>query len=1033
MADMFSYTPTESIVQPTSATIQKTPNMQAANAFKTLQNTISGVMQEQTRQVQRESQVLNEQMQLQRQVNAATDAQKKAQTEALELERQNSFFGVLRAIDGQYKADLSQAGENILKKGEATKNFVTAWDEAFMQADPKDQKSARDYYYSTRDKVVGDYTTSVNTLKKDDLWANISVSLPVFNSMTEKAGRDALYNNWKTAATNLGITPKEFGDDFAKLIASHLVLNIDEQKLINESNFDQITSYEQIVKGLASTDPRAKEAIDAAYNKIDGLRVKANGVVNSNIDLAISTKDRATFDKFVEVARKNNTMPEEVIRMKHLEYAQKEFSQAEQKKIYAAKLVQASNNAPVVAAVPEELRESVTNLVEDDLKKNLFQFGGTYDLAHLQEVARNAPVQYDKIYGESLDNLIDIIKTKSRMEAKTPEQIQQKSQMMAQYYDALDKHLEASFRPYSEKRMMDVAIIRTLVQNNEGANINDIFLQLKEAGGAKAVSEFSELGQTLAGDVPQDMYQSALRALGALRTVMDEKTAYDIVTQSHSFIEVEGIPFEMSNPVSQKLNSTGVATQAMGQMMNVLTDPNFFYSMQNEDSTDRLEVVRNGLKEVTAGSNPRARMLNGGVYIKNDEGASVLLNLTDAQWKAIGEEATKRDRALREPSTGLGRLGQDIAQGAAPMTTNAVDRLASLGIALTSPILIGASYLPPNLEAIGNAVSALGSSINQTFDEVWYKGRSFNDAAKDSDKRVIAIWNKFLDEQGVDIKESRDAFMEKLIPQLNLAEDTLHGGLEAFVDFFVSNAEANADVTPEGGYYGQGKVTFVEPETFNSDAFYTNIAVNAEGRHGYSAKTKTYTPVDTNDAAEANKTVKSQDIGYGHKITDAEAASGRIHGIPFKNIETGIAIPLTETQAQTIFKKDVAQNLAGVLGDWNKKIGKVKTGFTFADVSPKAQAVLSSLAYNVGSTTAKEWSNIFNNEGIYYDSISKTEVAQFASDLRREDAGKKTAGMDNRVMKELVSAGFINDEETYKLVKAKLPLQTAYPTFASVK
>ena len=214
-----------------------------------------------------------------------------------------------------------------------------------------------------------------------------------------------------------------------------------------------------------------------------------------------------------------------------------------------------------------------------------------------------------------------------------------------------------------------------------------------------------------------------------------------------------------------------------------------------------------------------------------------------------------------------------------------------------------------------------------------------------------------------------------------------------------------------------------------------NIGRIAEGRHGYDSKTETYTPMITNDSAEKDLAddKKSRDIGYGHKIKKSEWDTGMIHGIKFWDLEKKQAIPLTEQDVLEILDADMSENLTGVLPDWNKKIKERELGNSFDDINPQAQAVLTSLAFNVGSKKAKQWKNIFNNFGLYYPSMSAEETAQFANDLRRDDGGKRTKGTDNRVMKELVSAGLIKDKATYDAVVARLPLQNEFSTFASTR
>jgi len=191
-----------------------------------------------------------------------------------------------------------------------------------------------------------------------------------------------------------------------------------------------------------------------------------------------------------------------------------------------------------------------------------------------------------------------------------------------------------------------------------------------------------------------------------------------------------------------------------------------------------------------------------------------------------------------------------------------------------------------------------------------------------------------------------------------------------------------------------------------NDLFYSDIKL-AEGTHG-KTKAGLYAPVDTNDTREKNFKIKSKDIGYGHKVKDSETASKQIYGIPFINA-TGDFIPLTEEQVETIYKEDMKVNLElARKSGWDKKLKDM--GTTWEDLPIQYKLPLTSLAYNVGGTTAgQEWTEVLRG-------AKDKDIEYFALHLRRDDAGQKTAGMDNRVVKELKAARLISDSSEVKNV-----------------
>jgi GH24 family phage-related lysozyme (muramidase) len=173
--------------------------------------------------------------------------------------------------------------------------------------------------------------------------------------------------------------------------------------------------------------------------------------------------------------------------------------------------------------------------------------------------------------------------------------------------------------------------------------------------------------------------------------------------------------------------------------------------------------------------------------------------------------------------------------------------------------------------------------------------------------------------------------------------------------------------------------------------------------------------VPTADAREANKpeAQRSKDIGFGHKITKAEEKSGTIYGIPFKDAQ-GNYIEISEADGLKILEADMQKNVAAARKHWDVKLANIATSWDQLE-EPYRQA-LSSLAYNVGGTKAgKSWTDVLK-------AAADQDVQRFAKEMRRKDNRKYTAGMDNRVAKELYYAGIIKG---LRDVQNELPLADA--------
>jgi len=186
------------------------------------------------------------------------------------------------------------------------------------------------------------------------------------------------------------------------------------------------------------------------------------------------------------------------------------------------------------------------------------------------------------------------------------------------------------------------------------------------------------------------------------------------------------------------------------------------------------------------------------------------------------------------------------------------------------------------------------------------------------------------------------------------------------------------------------KVSDISPREFFEEQQYS-----WEGDHGS-------VPMPTNDAREQHLSIeeRTKDIAYGHKITDKEMEVGLIHGIPFINKETGEFIELTTEDKRFIKEQDILQNVNLALSSgWNTKLQE--RGLSWETIPDKYKLPLEDLAYNVGGRKAGEsWTKIF-------DDVQNDNVAGFVKNLRRQDAGQNTAGMDNRVAKAAAASGLI--------------------------
>ena len=399
-----------------------------------------------------------------------------------------------------------------------------------------------------------------------------------------------------------------------------------------------------------------------------------------------------------------------------------------------------------------------------------------------------------------------------------------------------------------------------------------------------------------------------------------------------------------------------------------------------------------------------------------------------APTSGAGTSSAKQTFSAKATSTGgfaaAATAKDDDGPGYGQLYSNTAMALTAAGATLKAPTQ--AVYNPMNLYSSQN-MQEISTEIND-----YLRGTAIDDAMREA-LNLPEIY------QGVPTEEEpdpnitdpdvlRDALQPEPITVEELPDVTVKAG-----DTLTAIAEANnlpvqdvIDANPQianPDMIRPGEVVKLSSRFDTKGAtglttFYEDIGKKAESDHGS-------TPVPTKDAREtkeyidgklnpnyiANPEDRSKDVGYGHKVTAAEEASGKIRGVTFKN-EDGTYKDLTEEDKVTILNADMqAHTKAARDAGWDTKLANIGTSWNQLD--PSYQRALTSLAYNVGGRKAGEqWTAVLR-------AAKDRDVTEFARQLRRKDAGRYTAGMDNRVMKELKFAGLIDKRRD---VSSVLPL-----------
>lgn len=1071
MADLFGYTPTQSIVAPQSSRI----NVQApvGNAFESLQGIMNSVVDLKKQQMQAESQAINEQMQLRSmQKDIDAKAAKAAADKAIadqKTETATTFALNKRAFNANKQAisldpNISES-DRVLALKALTENFVTANDNILAGLPNEVFSSVKDGVFSQSETALKDYNELATKYRNNEFATDQSIKIDTFVQIKSLDDMKAAYNQDLAVAGTMGIDPRTFGDTQTDLIVANFRSSIANANLEQTHDFTTIDNAIAFMDKYYNVDSRNKKKIEAYKVELIKNRKDIGSALITKIDEASAVQNKQFFDSYLDHALANKVLLPDAANLKRAQYIKDGANKTKLETEAAQKIMTDNGGAVAYGTMPESgVKNKVKVLMSDSLTQQLD--AGKVDPKLAKTFKQTDSDKFATIANADLDRRLQKLKDLAIQEqnSKDPKEAEAISQERAKLFSELQNNMAYIGDSIDRKRAMMLEAYKTVVLNG---NFDNLQLAYELIGDPAEVPDVSDqkLIDKVENDVPTDMQDEALKSLAILKKAkFTDGDAYEIIKNTHAYAKYGDMTFDMS----QKMYETFLGNQIAASSVEYFEE-----ALRAEDSlgsSEQQRAKREELIKVLDGENVKASMNGENIRFTNDAGALVELTMDAKKWQSFKKELDSIYDAKNPTGKGLERLSYESTGKLAVVANdlgNSIADIAQLPLAVGR---VGAEYL--DFKQIGEAFDDTMGNLNTMIDDWLYQDMPFSDAFAKyrtaqaaADQKLEnsrkdakdAIWTDALNRAekgakwlaaGTQAPENADLIKE--LDQLGTwlgaglkapegadfgkeVSDLLDGiaeyGTSAFRalrDTIFSKAEANTMLPATQVMDGQ--------VVFSTVNFNKNIGRVAEGRHGYEAKTQTYTPIKTADKAEKSlpDSKKSSDIGYGHKITKAEWESGTIHGVPFWNKKENKAIPISEMDAVKILDSDMNQNLLDTLSNWNAKIADAADR-TFDDINPQAQAVLTSLAYNVGGNKAQQWKNIFENTGLYYPTMDSTEVGQFAKDLRREDGGSKTAGMDNRVMKELLAAGLIKDRETYEEVKKNLPLLSEYTTFASIQ
>ena len=935
-------------------------------------------------------------------LNVATKVQQ-AKTAEEAASAQNTEYvdtnNTLVTMASQHTENVLAAGTDLEKLAVANETMTSGLSSLQASISEHTQNRMAGLFRGLQTRADASYQTQAHGIKKDNFNDGLQSVASTFSKQTLEA-QQGILEDLKGEATNLGIDKKTFGKDFSSAIYNNQMASMDTEQMALNGDYSQLNTMKATIDHMKILDPKDTESHAAALKKYNTLKNSVDSAVVSSVTAARIAEKVDVFATNGAHAVKNGAMSQEAFNLESARFLKSMTGKVSLGKRKALSLFE--GGIPILNEQSAEVATHAKKMFNDSVKAKLLAEGGK-DVNWLQEAKTKNPTEYAKIANSFVVNKANALESMMTKGA-TPEDMMPVLQDM---YAAEN----LTFNTTDVKTLLSMDVMAHYITSGAIDNGAKAMTALRAAGETTMMNGNDDYMIKLSKDLPQGESARAQRMYSALAQSgeMDKGAAYEIVTNRFKSIDIEGV--EVSNNVVNFLTSVGAPGTTEGQvgaLKEVLTD---MFTVTPDKA--------GAFATLFEGNNPNVRINGNTLIAENGDGAYELLNLDNETLGRLkkGLTDTYTTNNLPDNVDALMSDGADVVASTlndvifTGQNNKMVDALQGAG---ALPVLV--------VGGISRSMQDRADILLESLDTFYGKVDTFIGDVRSGKRTATQAFNDFRQSNKDVVKAYATAAKAKNSEAYKQYEKETSEAGAVFADSWenlsthTSNAIkaiGDAVISPAYGSDKPGNQTINPVSNIPTETHYKNVIQGAESNHGS-------TPVVSNDG-KLRDGKKTNDIGYGHKITDAEEKSGLIHGIPF-----GDNTPLTEANMQTIFDKDMAVNLTVArTSGWDATLKAMKPTKTWDDLDTKYQRVLASLAYNMGGKVASTFKKALTA------AVDKNDVT-FAKELRRmttvaatatkKSYKKHTAGMDNRAMKELYAAGFITTQAEYDLYKKNLPL-----------
>lgn len=561
--NMFGYTASQSVVQPTTPNISVRPNMQASKAFTSL----SSLLKTGAEVVAQESET----------------AKKEAQSREY-VDTNNTAV----AMFTQNEKDVAAAGSDLDKLALAHNNYSEGLQNLLNNTTLATQERVVGTIGSLKKRAASVFEEDSKRIKLTNLDNDIHSFAATYSLHTSEE-QTLLFNEFKALSEDLGVNPKEFGKAFSGAIINTTLTAIDEEAMVNNLDYAALNQLQANIKSLEKLDPRNTDGIKAASEVYDKSKDLIDSALRSRISLSIQAGEEESFLNNSKKAVDNGAISKEEFELNKKRFAAKTLTKVSNVDSFIQNISQ--NGLVLPTTTLQKDYETKTTKLYTDTLRSIFNAGSYEDnFTYLQKMQQINPQIYTKEISNYLNTGINTLKGLASKGA-TKEELQGA-------LTGVDKMYQFSFDKADVATRLNLSVMRTLINTDQVKNIPTALEILNSSGEVTMLSANNSIIKDINnGDsIPRSQREEAKRTASALSGLFSEAQVKDLIKEQFGYQEQEKV--KVSNATLSFINNSSfggtITENATTKLVTVLTNP----SVVSPETAEAVTAVLNGEEPV---------------------------------------------------------------------------------------------------------------------------------------------------------------------------------------------------------------------------------------------------------------------------------------------------------------------------------------------------------------------------------------------------------------------------------------------------